>query len=124
MNFTNIKNVLVNLKSMHTLCNSEYLSLNYQEVLDKFSSSWYKLQEKYKISTTPKIHIILHNLEDYFDETELTLLKITDELVESMHQYVFSCMMKGYNVKYITSPKHSEMLFKLIRWINSYNLKV
>jgi hypothetical protein len=109
---------------MHTSCNSEYLSLNYQEVLDKFSSSWYKLQEKYKISTTPKIHIILHHLEDYFDETELTLLKTTDELVESMHQHVFKRMMKGYNVKDIASPKHSEMLFKLIRRINSYNLKV
>ena len=52
-----------------------------------------------------------------------TLLKTSDELVESMHQHVFK-RMKGYNVKYIQSQKHGEMLHKLVRRINLYNLIV
>lgn len=116
------KNVLVSLRNLHRMCNSEVLPSNYTETLDKFSSSWSKLKSKTNISTTPKIHILLHHLEDYFDETELTLLKTSDELVESMHQHVFKRMMKGYNVKDINSPKHGEMLFKLVRRINTYTL--
>ena len=52
---------------------------------------------------------------DYFDETELTLLKTSYELVESMHQYVFKRMMKGYNVIYIQRHKHGEMLLQLVK---------
>jgi hypothetical protein len=73
---------------MHTLCNSEHLSLNYQEVLDKFSSSWYKLQEEEKNIHDTKNTFNFHNLEDYFNETDLTWLKTTDELLEWMHQRV------------------------------------
>ena len=96
--------VLSNLRNLHIVCNSDYLPHNYTEVLDKFSSSWCNLRNKFNISTTPKIHIILHHLEDYFDGTELTLKKCTDELVESMHQFVFKRMMKGYHVKILTVP--------------------
>ena len=118
------RSVLSNLKNLHTLCNSDYLPHNYSEVLDKFSSSWFILTNKFNISTTPKIHIILHHLEDYFDEAELTLKQCTDELVESMHQFVYKRMMKGYNMKNIDSPKHGDMLFNLVRRINCYNLKL
>ena len=116
------KTVLTSLSDLHKVCNQELLSYRYTEVIDKFSSSWSKLTSKFDISTTPKIHIILTHLEDYFDETELTLLKTTDELVESMHQHVFKRMMKGYNVKNILSPKHGDMLLKLVLRINAYNL--
>ena len=118
------KNVLLNLRSLHIVCNSECLPHNYTEVLDKFSSSWYQLQEKYKISTTPKIHIILDHLEDYFDETQITLLKTSDEIVESMHQVVYKRLMKGYNVKDISNPTHGDRLFNLVCRINTYNLDI
>ena len=116
------KTVLTSLRDLHKVCNQELLSYRYTEVIDKFSSSWSKLTSNFKISTTPKIHIILTHLEDYFDETELTLLKTTDELVESMHQHVFKRMMKGYNVKNIFSPKHGDLLMNLVLRINAYNL--
>ena len=81
---------------------------------------WNKIQETF--STTPKLRIILTHLKDYFDKTELTLLKTNDELVESMHQHVFKRMMKGYNVTNIFSPKHGDLLMNLVLRINAYNL--
>ena len=93
-------------------------------MLDKSSSSWFKLRNRFNTSTKPKTHIILHHLEDNFDDAELTLKQCTDELVESMHQFVYKKMMKGYNVINIDSPKHDDMLFNLVRRINCYNLKV
>ena len=93
-------------------------------MLDKFSSSWFKLRNRFNISTKPKIHIILYHLEDNFDDAELTLKQCTDKLVESMHQFVYKSMMKGYIIKNIDSPKHGDMLFNLVRSINCNNLKV
>ena len=69
------KQVLIDLKALHTVCNSNMLPHNYVEVLDKFSSSWQSLKDKFGISTTPKLHIILDHLEDYFNETNRTFLK-------------------------------------------------
>ena len=93
-------------------------------MLYKFFSSWFKLRNRFNISTTPKINIILHHLEDYFNDAELTLKQCTDNLVKSMHQFVYKRMMKGYNVKNIISSKHGDILFNLLRRINCYNLKV
>ena len=118
------RTVLSNLRNLLFLCNSDYLPHNYIEVLYKFFSSWFKLRNRFNISTTPKINIILHHMEDYFDDAELTLKQCTDELVESMHQFVYKRMMKGYNLKNIDSPKHGDMLFNYLRRINCYNLTV
>ena len=93
-------------------------------MLNNFFSSWFKLRNRFNILTTPKIHIILHHLEDYFDDAELTLKQCTDELVESMHQFVYKSMMKGYIIKNIVSPKYGDMLFNLVRSIYCNNLKV
>ena len=93
-------------------------------MINKFSSSWFKLKSKFNISTTNKIHIILDHLEDYFCETEMTLLKTTEEVVESMHQAVYKRLMKGYNVKDITNPNHGKKLMDLVRRINTYNLDI
>ena len=118
------KDTLICLKALHIVCNSQFLPHNYIEVLDKFSSSWSNLKNKFNVSTTPNIHIILDHLEDYFNETPLTLLKTSDEIVESMHQVVFKRLMKGYNVKDVKNPTHGKQLFNLVRHINTYNLDI
>ena len=118
------KNVLLAIRSLHLVCNSQVLPHNYTEVIDKFSSSWFQLKQKFNISTTPKVHIILDHLEDYFIETDLILIKTTDEIVESIHQAVFKCLMKGYNVKDISDPNHGNKLMDLVWRINTYNLDI
>ena len=90
--------------------------------MDKFSSSWQSLKDKFGISTTPKLHIILDHLEDYFNETNRTLLRTSDEVVENMHQFVFKRLMKGYNVKDISNLSHGDKLYNLARQMNTYNL--
>ena len=75
------RTVLSNLRNLLFLCNSDYLPHNYIEVLYKFFSSWFKLRNRFNISTTPKINIILHHLEDYFDDAELTLKQCTEEFI-------------------------------------------
>ena len=112
------------LQSLHIVCNSEVLPHNFIEVLDKFSSSWFNLKKKFNISTTNKIHIILDHLEDYFCETNMTLLKTSEEVVESMHQAVYKRLMKGYNVKDITNPNHGKKLMDLVLRRSTYNLDI
>ena len=37
--------------------NSKFLYFNYCEVIDNFTESWVKLVSKFRLSTTPKLHI-------------------------------------------------------------------
>ena len=76
--------------------------------MDKFLSSWFHLKKKFNISTTNKIHIILDHLEDYFCKTDMTLLKTSEEVEDSMHQAIYKRLMKGYNIKHITNPNRGK----------------
>ena len=113
------RTVLSNLRNLLFLCNSDYLPHNFIEVLYKFFSSWFKLRNRFNISTTPKINIILHHLELFW----WCWVNIKT-MHKRVHQFVYKRMMKGYNVKKIISSKHGDMLFNLVRRINCYNLKV
>ena len=71
------------------------------------------MRYKYGISTKPKIHIILDHLEDYFNETEMSLLKTTGEIVEGFHQLVNKRLSKAYFVKDLSNPHNGERLVNL-----------
>ena len=122
--FKEFKDVLLALKEIHEVCNAQLLSSNYHMVIDRFRSAWFKLTEEYpNISTTPKIHVILDHLEDYFDETNMTLIKTTDELVENMHQYLHKRLMRSlYLVKDLKNKNQGRKLFRAVRHLNSYNI--
>ena len=71
------------------------------------------------------MYVPLDHLCDYFDESEMTLKKVTDELVENMHQFVHKRMMQsGYKVKDVSNPNHGVKLYKAIMHVNSYNLYI
>ena len=106
------------------MCNESNLPCNYEKKLDDFAKAWFRLQKRYNISTTPKVHIILDHLEDYFDMSELSLRKTTEEVVEQMHQYVHKRLSKGYWVKDVLNPNHGILLLKGVNHINCYNLSV
>ena len=71
--------VLFHLKKLHFVCSHQVLPGNYCKVIDEFSVEWYKLTDQFNISTTPKIHIILSDLCDYFDKTQLSFAKTSDD---------------------------------------------
>ena len=101
------ENVLIALGKLHCMCNADHLPHNYVNVIDNFITAWFKLTEKFAVSTTPKIHIILHHLCDYFNEMNVTLKLVTDELVEHMHKFVEKRMsVSGYIVKDISNISH------------------
>ena len=103
------------------MCNQQLLAHNYQEVINQFRSAWFALTDEYNISTTPKIHILLDHLEDYFDRTNITLIKVTDELCENMHQHLGRRLVKSmYFVKDVLNPNHGDRLFRAVRHLNSY----
>ena len=121
--FIEFKIVFQKIKDIHYLCNQELLSHDYQQVIDDFRSAWYKLTDEYDISTTPKIHIILNHLEDYFDLTDMTLRKVSDELCENMHQFLGRRLLRSlYYVKDVRNPNHGPRLCRAVKHLNSYNL--
>ena len=116
--------VFYKLKALHLLCNEQILPCNYDKRINDFSVAWVNLSKKFNISTTPKVHIIMDHLSDYFEMTNLSLRKTTEEVVESMHQFVNKRLCKGYWVKDISNPNHGALLFRGIKHINCYNLRM
>ena len=83
---------------MYLVFNSQLLSHNYFEVIYNFIESCVQLASRLKNSTTPKLHIIIDHLCDYFDKTNLTLIKASDEIVENFHQLFNKMLIKGFAV--------------------------
>ena len=78
---------------------------------------------KIKINISNKLHIIFGHLQDYYDNTNLSLIKTGDELIESMHQYVDNIMQKSnYMVKGYLNPRHGEKLYHAVLHLNGYNI--
>ena len=121
--FMEFKDILLSLRDLHHLCNAQLLASNYHQVIDKFRSTWFTLSNEHNISTTPKIHILLDHLEDYFDEKNVTLIKSTDELCGQMHQFSNKRLMRSfYLIKDTSNPNQGKKLHRAVRHINSYNL--
>ena len=71
---------------------------------------------KYRnVSTTQKNYILIDDLEDYYDLANVTLRKVTDELIENMHKFFAGRLVKSmYYIKeesncltLITGPGYS-----------------
>ena len=62
---------LQKLRKLFLLVNHDLLPGNYQQVIDEFTSAWCVLSEKYNVSITPKVRIIMDHLADYFDLTNM-----------------------------------------------------
>ena len=113
----------VPLNSLFIVSNSKLLSFNYCEVIDNFTESWVKLASQFKLSTTPKLHIIIDHLCNYFDETNLTLVKASDEIVKNCHQLFNKRWIKGFAVD-LSNPAHGENLYNAVRSFNRYSSKI
>ena len=124
--FSAFREVLLAINDLHRLCNDQILSCNYPKIIDEFRLAWFQLIGEFgDISTTPKIHILLHHLEDYFDLSNTTLVKTTDELCENMHQFLNKRLMKSsYFVKDVSNQSHGDRLFRAVKHLNSYNIYV
>ena len=116
------KDTFIAIRKLNEICNEQYLSISYHKVIDNFREAWFKLIEKFPVSTPPKVHILLDHLEDYFDMTDMTLLKTSDQLIEHMHQHLHKRLIKSfYAVKDVSNPSHVSKLFRAVRHLNSYN---
>jgi hypothetical protein len=68
---------------------------------------------------------LLHHLEDYFDLTDTTLIKTTDELCENMHQFLNRMLLRSvYYVKDVSNRSHGLRLFRAVKHLNSYNIYI
>ena len=110
-------------KALVDLAYKEILPDNYSEVISNLKTAFNVLITKYSVTVSNKFHIIFDHLEQYYDHTKLSLVKTSDELIESMHQYVHKRMLRGgYKVKDVCNPLHGRNLYRAVLHINAYNI--
>ena len=121
--FVEFKIMLIALRQLNFMVSQETLPSTYSHVISHFANSWYTLSDKFNLSTSPKCHIILDHLEDYFKETGLSLVKTSDQLIENMHQYFHKVLTRSnYHVKHPLNPRHGEYLLRAVKHLNSLNI--
>lgn len=117
------KTTLEALRDLNWMCSQEILPGNYAGIINRFSNKWFILADKFNLSTTPKLHIIIDHLEEYYSDTNLSLVKTSDQLIENMHQYVHKVMSRSmYVIKHTLNPQHGKFLLKAVKHINSMNV--
>ena len=94
-----------------------------RELVNSFKSCYTILMNEFKITMSNKIHIICDHLPDYLEENKKTLLKTTDQTIESTHSKLDSFLKThGYFRKNMDDPSTGEKLLNgLVAW-NSYVL--
>ena len=88
------------------------------------SDCCHELASKFKLSTTPKLHTVIDHLCNYFDETNLILVKASDEIVENYHQLFSKKLKKWFAAQDFSNPIHGEKLYNAVTSFNRYNLKL
>ena len=105
------------------MCYAEVLPTNYASIINEFKRAYEIIFVRFRVSITNKLHIVFDHLQDYYDQTRLSLRKTSDELIENMHQYVHRRMLKGgYLVKDLLNPLHGVNLYRAVLHINAYNV--
>ena len=113
---------LENVKAFKIGCCGKILDPNILEIIKELEKSMYILQDKFSVSVTNKMHILVTHVPEYIMETHHSLGQTSDQIIESSHQYINKRFDRSnYKVKDVTNPIHGENLLKGVKHINTYN---
>ena len=93
------------IKLLDELVNKPELEKEYKEVIEAFRVSFVNFMKSFFLTMPNKVHIIIHHLPKYLEETQLTLIKTTDQTVEATHSKLDSFLKQhGYFRKNMDGP--------------------
>ena len=85
------------IRLIDELVNKQEFEPQIREVIRAFKDTYIILMNNFHITMTNKIHIICDHLPDYLEESEKTLLKTSDQTIESTHSKLDSFLRShGY----------------------------
>ena len=104
-------------------CNDSKLNPNYSQLIARFCESYMSLHHNFGVALTRKFHIISSHMNFYINTSNKSLGHYSDQLIESMHQYLSKIMTQSsYHVKDINSEIQGAKLLKTVCHTNSYVL--
>ena len=79
---------LRSIRNVYQMSVSEDLDPNYDDIIDKYCEKFMELynNDKIRLMETPKCHILMVHLSQYFRETNQTLYAVSDSYCETTHQ--------------------------------------
>jgi hypothetical protein len=114
---------LRDLKEVNVIANNIVLNPNHKTIVKKFENSMKDLHKEFSVPITPKIQIIFEHLSETFEKNGSTLLRRTDQTVESTHSLLDKFIKShNYQIRDVESGKAGDYLLKAITHFNSYNL--
>ena len=114
---------LIGFQEFQEACCGVTPKIHFRFTIENFRNDFLTLHEKFGISITNKVHIIIDHVEDYISESGKGLGRVTDQTVEALHSALNKRLTSSnYWIKDIGSEKHGHKLYRGILHFNSYNL--
>ena len=115
------------IKNYLTVNNLSYCSPRpnpyYRNVIQNFENKWHHLQQKFGITSPPKVHIICEHIDEYIESKGIALGRTSDQLIEQTPQQTNKLFTKShYYVKDLSSPAHKTKLRQGVNHYNTYNI--
>ena len=102
----------------------QYIGPDCDKILSKLDDLKEEVQKQDPSKVvTPKLHIIIEQLPEFFEYTGKTLRKRTDQTVQASHSKFNKFVINhNYLVRDVESDKAGDHLLKAVKHFNSYNL--
>ena len=107
--------------SVRKSCFGTELADNFKQALSDFRSSVLSLQ-MFGLSITPKIHMVIHHVEDWVTRHGQPLGQVSEQAGESVHS-AFRKHMENFKVSPL-NPKFGQTLLRTVVSFSSENVKV
>ena len=97
---------------------------NHREVIAEFGDSWLVLMENFQVTMPVKVHIILHHLSDYMEQTNKTLFNASDQVGEAVHHSVKKFIESHPNYNHVdkSTDEYGEDILLGIKHFNCNNI--
>ena len=96
----------------HSCLTAKELLPNYNEKISEYAESVYVLKEKFKMTISNKMHIIISDVPRFCDKFGISLGKLSEQETEASH-YQFSKLWEArYKIKDFENPRFKAQLHK------------
>ena len=115
---------LESIKKIYQIATAKEVDPNHREIIENFNDEWKVLMDVHGETMPLKVHIIVHHLSDYFEETGKTLRTTSDQFVEAAHHKVkhFIEAHPNYNHTDKSTEEYGQAILSCVTHFNCNNL--
>ena len=95
---------------------------DYEEKIDLYCNAVYEVKDKFGMSITPKLHIVMEHVKTWCKKFNAPLGKFSEQECEAVHYQFNALWTERFIVKDIYAPSYLDQLLKAVLTFNEENI--